>query len=161
MKWMIFTAAVAATCLPQANADLAGRSEVPVQRPAAPQPIGPIIVQQQESVPLTLTNNIAGVSLGSSFIANVVVHDKHTIVITGRAFGSTSLHILDELGNVVVDTQIRVVDASQTRLNLVRAGENYTLDCTPRCQPAPAIGDNLEYFENTTSQATMLARDEE
>ena len=89
----------------------------PVQQviEAPRQEVGPVIVQLEESIPLIMSDNIAGISIGTSRIADVIVHDQNTLFVTGKAYGSTSLHVIDTLGNVVVDTTIHVVDASTAR----------------------------------------------
>ncbi len=126
---------------------------VPQVIEAPRQEIGPVIVQLEESLPLIMSDNIAGISIGTSRIADVIVHDQNTLFITGKAYGSTSLHVIDTLGNVVVDTTIHVVDASPTRLRVNRAGSDYSMDCTPNCQAAPNIGDNTEYYQAIISQS--------
>ncbi|MBN03170.1 pilus assembly protein N-terminal domain-containing protein [Ponticaulis sp.] len=127
----------------------------PVQQviEAPRQEVGPVIVQLEESIPLIMSDNIAGISIGTSRIADVIVHDQNTLFVTGKAYGSTSLHVIDTLGNVVVDTTIHVVDASPTRLRVNRAGSDYSMDCTPNCQAAPNIGDNTDYYQSIISQA--------
>lgn len=160
MKWMIVPAVLMAAMTPQALADLAGPAEIPVQIPLKRAPVGPLNIQFQGAIALQIPENISGVSLGNSHIANVAVHDKHTIIITGRAYGTTSLHVMDDKGRVVVDTTIHVVDVSQTRLTLNRGGIDFTMDCAPNCRPAPNIGDDEDYFLVTTDQAGILARDQ-
>ncbi|MDF1679785.1 pilus assembly protein N-terminal domain-containing protein [Ponticaulis sp.] len=127
----------------------------PVQQviEAPRQEVGPVIVQLEESIPLIMSDNIAGISIGTSRIADVIVHDQNTLFVTGKAYGSTSLHVIDTLGNVVVDTTIHVVDASPTRLRVNRAGSDYSMDCTPNCQASPNIGDNADYYQSIISQA--------
>jgi hypothetical protein len=160
MKWMIFPAILGAVLTPQVSADLAGPAEIPVQKPAQRAPVGPFVIQLQEAISVELPEEIAGISLGSSHIANIAVHDKHRLFISGRAYGVTSLHILDARGNVIADTSIHVVNANETRLTLNRGGHDYTMDCTPNCRPSPDIGDETEFFSVMTEQAGILARDE-
>lgn len=154
MKCVWIAAALTLTA-PGAFAGVAG-NVVPQVFENSAKPLGPVIVQFQESTIIRMKDKIAGISLGSSHIANVNVHDSHTIVITGRAYGTTSLHILDGLGNIIADTQVHVVDASASRLTVTRAGQTYSMDCTPNCQPAPNIGDEADYFQAITGQAAVL-----
>lgn len=160
MKWFVLPVAFGAMLGVPALADLAGPANIPVQVAPVKAPIGPIAIQVNETVTLSIPENIAGISLGNSHIANVAVHNKNLIFLTGRAYGTTSLHIVDELGNIVVDTRVHVINASETELVLTRGGRDYTLDCTPRCRVAPSIGDDPEYFTATTEQAAVIARDE-
>lgn len=127
--------------------------------PEPPTPtIGPITVQFQESVPLQIRDSISGVSVGSSYIANVAVHDSNTVLITGAAYGTTSLHILDTNGNVVVDTVVHVVDRSPNRLTINRGGSDYTMSCSPNCKAAPDVGDSTEYYNAVVQQARSISQ---
>lgn len=160
MKWFVLPVAFGAIFGLPVFADLAGPAEIPVQAAPQKEQIGPIAIQVNETVTVRIPENIAGVSLGNSHIANIAVHDKNLLFLTGRAYGTTSLHIVDELGKIVVDTSVHVINASETELILTRGGRDYTLDCTPRCRAAPSIGDDPEYFTATTEQAAVIARDE-
>ena len=146
--WMTFFLGLA---VPAAFAGEGGPVPQVIEAPA-PQ-IGPVVVNFQDSVPLILTDRIAGISVGTSRIADVTVHDQNTILVTGKAYGSTSLHIIDSLGNIIVDTTIHVVDASPTRLRVNRAGSDYSMDCTPNCQASPNLGDQTDYFETMMAQS--------
>lgn len=128
----------------------------PAPTPKAIEVEGPIVIQLQENVPVRVKAPISGVALGSSQIASVVVHDEQLLFVTGRAYGVTTLHVVDQSGRVVLDTRIHVVDASPSRLTLTKAGSNFTYDCTPKCQPAPNIGDESEYFQTNVTQASSL-----
>ncbi|MAT35433.1 MAG: hypothetical protein CMK06_09900 [Ponticaulis sp.] len=154
----VWTAIMIALSAPYAMAGETGQ-KVPqvIAEPAAPM-IGPITVQFQESVPITLRESVAGVSVGSSYVANVAVHDSHTILITGRSYGTTSLHVIDGDGNVVVDTVIQVVDMSPSRVTVNRGGSDYSMHCAPNCRPAPNVGDEKEYFSDTVQQAQSISR---
>ncbi len=161
MKWMMIPAVCAAVFVPHALADLAGPSEVPAQAAKTNPKYGPYEIELQKSITIELPDSIAGVSIGSSHVLNVAVHNKHLMFITGRAYGTTSLHVVDERGNVVLDTSISVVSPSESGVVLTLANQNYTLNCTPRCRPAPTIGDNADFFSMTTDQAGILAGDAE
>lgn len=143
---------------PAAFAGAAGNKVPQVIEEPPPPAVGPIIVQFQESVPLQIRESISGVSVGSSHIANVAVHDSHTVLVTGNAYGTTSLHILDNYGNVVVDTIIQVVDQSASRLTVNRGGSDYSMSCTPNCRAAPNVGDNPDYYDVIVQQAQSVSR---
>lgn len=142
-------------------ASFAGSAGGPVSQviPEPPPPtVGPVTVQFQESVPLQIRANIAGVSVGSSRIANVAVHDAHTVLISGQSYGTTSLHIFDNYGNVVVDTVIHVVDRSPSRLTVNRGGSDFSMSCSPNCRAAPNVGDNPDYYEAVLQQGQAASQ---
>jgi Flp pilus assembly secretin CpaC len=127
------------------------RIEVPAQT------VGPVTVGFQGSTLLRIREKIGGIALGSSQIANVNVHDAHTILISGQAYGSTTLHVLDTYGNILADTVVHVVDTSASRLTVTRAGQTYSMDCAPNCRAAPNIGDDSGYFDVVSKQVKALS----
>lgn len=150
-------AAILAFTAPAGFADTTGGHVPQVIEAPAPQ-IGPVVVQLSESVPVFVDRPIAGVSIGSSYIANVTVHDANTLLVTGRAYGSTSLHIIDNRGNVIVETPIHVVNGAPGQLVVNRGGADYSMSCMPNCQAAPNIGDQPDYFEALVEQSQSIAR---
>ena len=57
---------------------------------------------------LKLDRPVSKVIVGNSDVADATVADAQTIVLTGRAFGSTNLVILDSDGAPIVDQQVVV-----------------------------------------------------
>ncbi len=160
MKNLIFTVALSAALVPTAASDVSGPKKIPVQKPEQTLELGPITVPLNEAVPVKFPDAIAGVSLGSPYVANVVVHDKHLMFITGRAYGMTSLHVVDEKGNVIATTTVNVVGVNETRLVVNKGGSDYSMQCTPKCKAAPDIGDNTDYVTTITEQATILSKED-
>jgi Flp pilus assembly secretin CpaC len=160
MKTILFTVALGAALLPVAHSDTPGMKHPPVHKPAEKPVIGPILVPIHQSVRVSVPESIAGVSLGSPYVANVAVHDKHMMFITGRAYGVTSLHIVDDKGIVIADTTVQVVSDSTTRIKVNKAGADYTMSCMPSCVASPDIGDDADYVTTITEQAGILANEE-
>lgn len=83
---------------------------------------------------LKLDRPVAKVIIGNSDIADATVADARTIVLTGRAFGTTNLVILDADGNALVDERILVsVDEGNT-VRVYRQTARTILSCTPNCE---------------------------
>lgn len=154
----VWTALFIASLSPVALAGEAGGPVPQVLETTGTQQVGPVVVQFQESVPVQLRETIAGVSVGSSSIANVAVHDANTLLVTGRAYGSTSLHVIDSDGNIIVNTVIHVVDQSPNRVVVNRGGADYSMQCAPNCRPAPNLGDNSDYYQTIIQQAQSSSR---
>src|SRR3954462_15322404 len=57
---------------------------------------------------LKLDRPVAKVIVGNSDVADATVADPTTIVLTGRAFGTTNLVLLDGEGNAIADERILV-----------------------------------------------------
>ena len=161
MKYFMLTAALSVAMVPTAVSDLAGPKTIPVQKPAGKEVFaGPVKVQLRGVTAITVPQNIAGVSLGSPYIANVAVHDKNLLLITGRAYGETSLHVMDDKGNIVVATTIFVVNESQTKLTVNKGGADFTMNCTPDCKASPDVGDDVDYVTTISEQITILSKED-
>ncbi|MEM1044716.1 MAG: pilus assembly protein N-terminal domain-containing protein [Pseudomonadota bacterium] len=93
------------------------------------------------------------VIIGNPAIADAHLHDRKTLVITGRAFGATNLLILDASGELVVDEALRVQPAEDTVVTVQRRALNFTYSCTPLCRPAVSPGDQTDFFENAVAQS--------
>lgn len=90
--------------------------------------------------------------IGNPAIADVTLHDRQTVVVTGKQFGSTNLVILDKTGQPIID-EIIVVQQSETNLVTVqRNAMRYSYACSPGCDPVFRIGDDKEGFETTAKQ---------
>jgi hypothetical protein len=89
--------------------------------------------------------------IGNPSIADATLQDSQTLVITGRAYGSTNLIILDEEGEPVTDTQV-VVQAPDRTVTVYRGPLRTSFSCTPTCQPTVVPGDVPEFFGTIQSQ---------
>ena len=82
------------------------------------------------------------VIIGNDQIADATVKDATTLVLTGRAFGTTNLVILDENGEPIVDERLVVREDEGDTVRLFRPTENgvnlATLNCSPICALSPA-----------------------
>src|SRR5262245_52814758 len=61
----------------------------------------PFKVSVDQTVALKLAAPANSVVIGNATVADVSVHDANTILITGKAFGSTSLLVLDRAGKAI------------------------------------------------------------
>lgn len=157
MKRAIYTALLISVCSLPAIAGVAGPAQIQAIETQTPVETGPLIVPFGQSVMLKTSNPISGISVGSPVIADVAVHDANSIFVTGRSFGITSLHILDNKGRVIMERPIQVVDANPGKMTIVRGSDQFTMDCSPKCQPMPSPGDNKDYFETVLSQSETLS----
>lgn len=95
----------------------------------------------------------AMVVIGNPAIADVAVQKNGVLVLTGKAFGETNLLALDEAGQLVSESWLRV-QASNRNLVVYRGAETETYSCTPHCQPAIALGDGEKHFGRAGAQST-------
>lgn len=76
------------------------------------------------------------VVIGNPNIADAVVQDARTIVLTGKGFGVTNIVALDAEGHPIVDEQVIVSRQAVDSVRVYRRSEVQTLSCTPFCESA-------------------------
>ena len=73
---------------------------------------------------------------------NRTVADSRTIVLTGKAFGTTNLVLLDASGNALLDERILVSIDEGNTVRMYRQTDRTVLSCTPSCEQHQALGGN-------------------
>ena len=76
------------------------------------------------------------VVIGNPEIADAVVQDAQTIVLTGKGFGVTNIVALDVEGRPIMDEQVRVSRQTVDSVRIYRRSDVQTLSCTPFCESA-------------------------
>ena len=89
---------------------------------------------------LKLDRPVSKVIVGNADVADATVADSKTIVLTGRAYGTTNLVLLDADGNAIVDERILVsIDESST-VRVFKSTARTVLSCTPNCEEHAQTG---------------------
>ncbi|MDH4441012.1 MAG: pilus assembly protein N-terminal domain-containing protein [Rhizobium sp.] len=89
---------------------------------------------------LKLDRPVSKVIIGNSEVADATVADSKTIVLTGRAYGTTNIVLLDADGNAIVDERILVsIDESNT-VRVYKSTDRTVLSCTPNCEEHAQTG---------------------
>ncbi|MFC3318212.1 pilus assembly protein N-terminal domain-containing protein [Rhizobium rosettiformans] len=89
---------------------------------------------------LKLDRPVSKVIVGNAEVADATVADSKTIVLTGRAYGTTNLVLLDADGNAIVDERILVsIDESST-VRVFKSTARTVLSCTPNCEEHAKTG---------------------
>ncbi|WP_245582455.1 pilus assembly protein N-terminal domain-containing protein [Neorhizobium lilium] len=83
---------------------------------------------------LKLDRPVAKVIVGNAEVADATVADPTTIVLTGRAFGTTNLVLLDSDGNAIADERILVSIDEGNTVRVYRQTSRSVLSCTPNCE---------------------------
>jgi len=91
---------------------------------------------------LKLDRPVSKVIVGNASVADATVADPTTIVLTGRAFGTTNLVLLDAEGNAIADERILVsIDEGDT-VRVYRQTQRSVLSCTPNCEQHAEFQNN-------------------
>ncbi|MCB1489937.1 MAG: pilus assembly protein N-terminal domain-containing protein [Bauldia sp.] len=92
------------------------------------------------------------VIIGNPAIADATIQDNRTLIITGRAFGTTNLIVLDASGEAIADEVLTVTGTNDGVVTVFKRANRETLSCTPDCSPTMTIGDRPDTFAATTEQ---------
>ena len=92
------------------------------------------------------------VVIGNPAIADVAVQKNGVMVLTGKSFGETNMIALDEQGQLISESWIKVGALGRNNMVVVRGADTETYSCTPNCQPTVALGDSEKHFGKTGSQ---------
>ncbi|WP_202981257.1 pilus assembly protein N-terminal domain-containing protein [Labrenzia sp. CE80] len=95
------------------------------------------------------------VIVGNPFIADVSMHDRYTVVVTGKAYGSTNLVILDDANKPIIDEVIIVKASGENTVSVTRNAARTTYSCAPVCEPTLRMGDSEDAFASAAQQSTM------
>lgn len=88
---------------------------------------------------LKLDQPVSKVIVGNADVADATVADPRTIVLTGKAFGTTNLVLLDSDGNALLDERILVSIDEGNTVRMYRQTERTVLSCTPSCEQHQAL----------------------
>ncbi len=118
----------------------------------------PLTVKVDQTVPLKLNAPANSVVVGNATVADVSVHDAKTLLVTGKAFGSTNLTVLDRSGNTIFSTMLVVGGEDDTGLTIVRSDGTYSYSCVDKCRATPMVGDAPQHFTDVMNTVTTKAQ---
>ncbi|MGE0847001.1 MAG: pilus assembly protein N-terminal domain-containing protein [Flavobacteriaceae bacterium] len=121
---------------------------------AAPLPAlaGGYVVAVDRASIMRLDQPAATVIIGNPAIADASVYSREMLIITGKAYGTTNLIVLDERGEVISDNTVYVQAPSEGAVTVQRGTEKVSLACAPNCERVLAIGDSGESFSQLGEQ---------
>jgi Flp pilus assembly secretin CpaC len=95
----------------------------------------------------------AMVVIGNPGIADVSVQKNGVLVLTGKSFGETNMIALNDKGEMVSESWLRVRPSQRNaQVTVFRAGEPETYSCAPDCQPTVSLGDGDKFFGRSGGQ---------
>ena len=105
-----------------------------------------------------LPADASAVVIGNPSIADALVHDGRTLVLTGRLQGRTNVIAMDRIGRIIYSREIVVTNPVSGQIALYRGPERTTLSCGATCDEVPRVGDDparVTWLDN--QQATRLS----
>lgn len=106
---------------------------------AAPAAAGGLAVPLDSAVRLQLSGAAADVIVANPAVADVAIVDERTVVVLGRAHGTTGLLVFDSARRVLWDGPVTVT-APAGRITVYRGAEEHQYACVSRCERAAAAG---------------------
>jgi len=101
----------------------------------------PLVVRMDQATRVLLGGPIRDVVIANPQIADVNVLDGRSIVVLGKAVGTTSLLVVDPAGRVLADRQVIVSASDEGRMSYYRGGGAVQdFACSPRCGRIAAPG---------------------
>jgi len=90
--------------------------------------------------------------LGNPGIADTAIGDEDTLVLTGKAAGTTNLIVFDKDGKELINATLRVSSDIQQLTTVFYGAQRQTFSCAPVCEQVISVGDDNLKFENATAQ---------
>jgi len=115
----------------------------------------PILVTMDRAKVMRISTPADTVIVGNPGIADAVVHDRQTLIITGRMVGVTNLVILDKKGEPIADETITVEKIQQNLVTVQRGNQRSSYFCTPHCASMMEVGDSPESFGTAQAQISQ------
>lgn len=120
-------------------------------RPAAATEALAVEVDQASIV--KMPEQVATIVIGNPLIADVVLQGGGTMVVTGKAYGTTNVILLDRAGATLMERLIEVRSPRDNVVFVYRGAERETYSCAPKCERRITLGDSAAYFTATLTQA--------
>ncbi len=116
----------------------------------------PISVNVNMARILRINASAATVIVGNPGIADVLIQDPQTLVLTGKSYGQTNLIVLDSGGQPIADTIIEVVQMQAGTLTVFQGQARTSLSCAPICQNTVTLGDDTEFSGNAVASSQLV-----
>lgn len=126
---------------------------VPVVARAADAPIN---INVNMARILRISAPAATVIVGNPGVADVLIQDPQTLVLTGKSYGQTNLIVLDAQGQPIADTIIEVVQMQAGALTVYRGQARTTLACAPICQSTVTMGDDAQFSSEAVASSQVV-----
>ena len=118
----------------------------------APAAAHDLVLSAEHAEVVRLPAEASAVIVGNPSIADAMVHDGRTLVISARLPGRTNVIAVDRVGRVIYSREIAVTNDTGGQVALFRGPNRYTLSCVDTCEEIPRVGDETERAVALTDQ---------
>ncbi|MXQ10687.1 pilus assembly protein N-terminal domain-containing protein [Microvirga makkahensis] len=100
---------------------------------------------------LTLERTAKTIVIGNSGILDATVNDERTVVLTGKAAGTTNMIVLGEDNKEILNTSVIVTPGRQVT-TVYQGLQRQTYSCFSACTPVLSVGDEAGHFDRARAQ---------
>ena len=118
----------------------------------APAAAHDLAVPVEHAEVIRLPAEASAIVVGNPSIADAMVHDGRTLIVTGRLQGRTNVIAIDRIGRVIYSREIVVSNPVGGQVALFRGTDRVTLSCGETCENVPRVGDDQATTEMLTDQ---------
>jgi len=111
-----------------------------------------IYVQVDRARIIRLPSETRTVIVGNPMVADISTLRDGMGILTAKSFGTTNLIILNEKGDIVLETLVGVISSNEDIVVVQRGVDRETYSCSPICQPLIQLGDSNQYFSQNSQQ---------
>jgi Flp pilus assembly secretin CpaC len=113
-----------------------------------------VLVPLDQAKAISLPEAASGVAIGNPNIAAVSVQHDRLLFITGRAYGTTNLVVVNGAGRPILETRLTVVPDETNTVMVTKGALTQRFDCTPLCRRRPDLSDDADSFNQEQSKIT-------
>jgi Flp pilus assembly secretin CpaC len=103
---------------------------------------------------IRLPAGMATIVIGNPAIADITVQKSGVAILTGKAYGTTNIIILDAHGETILNEPVVVKAPEEDIVTVQRGPDRESLACTPLCERTVKMGDAQANFDAATNQAS-------
>ena len=110
-----------------------------------------VILRTDEAKIISVSGEPGTIVVGNPAIADVTVR-RDQLFVMGRSFGTTNMIVLDRDGNQLASLDVTVTMGGAKPVQVFKAGQRLSYNCSPECEATMQIGDRADYFEGIGKQ---------
>ena len=118
----------------------------------APAAAHDLAVPVEHAEVIRLPAEASAIVVGNPSIADAMVHDGRTLIVTGRLQGRTNVIAIDRVGRIIYERDIVVSNPVAGQVALFRGPNQSTLSCGAVCDEVPRVGSDTARAEALTDQ---------
>ncbi len=105
-----------------------------------------VVVPIDQTMRVSFSGAAETVFIGNPSVADAVIVDSHSLMLTGRGYGVTNLLVVDHAGRTIFNQEVMVSAHDAGRVTVQHGASILNYTCTPRCERTPMPGEGSDTF---------------